>query len=92
MDAAQGGVGLVVPEPPQQMVGLSETEEVLGQGDLGDTHGRGPFAVGGHLIEGGFRVAFPVGPEVEVVVEHRVARRLPRSALGAGAGVSRPGG
>ena len=72
------------------MVGLTKTKEVLGEGDLGHSERLGPVAVGRHLVERGGRVAFTVGPEMEVVVEHGAPGPGLATGLGAGAGVGRP--
>ena len=77
----QGGVGLVVPEAAQQPVGLAEAEEVLGERHLVDAGRPGALAVVGHLLERGSGVALAMGPQVQVVVEHRTerSRRLERA-------------
>ena len=67
----QGLAGKVVPEPAEQVPGLGEPEQVLGEGDLGDPGLHRPQAVGRHLLDGGLGVGLGVGPEMEVVVEHR---------------------
>ena len=61
---------LVVPEAPEQRVGLAEAEEVLGHRQLGHACRLGAGAVVGQLLEPQRRLVLRVGPEVEVVVEH----------------------
>src|SRR5205823_286387 len=48
-----------------------EPEEVLGKGDLTHAGAPGRLAVRGQLVERRLRRGRAVGPEVEVVVEHR---------------------
>src|SRR6202022_2348048 len=63
-------VGLVAPPPAEYSVGLIEAEQMLGEGDLADPLACGSLAVGGELLDRRLPGALPVGPQVEVVVEH----------------------
>ena len=76
----QGLAGQVVPEPTEQVLGLGEPEQVLGEGDLGHPGVDRVLAVGRHLFDGGLGIALGVGPEMEVVVQHDRGRRATRPA------------
>ena len=66
-----GRVAVVPPEPAKERLGLAETEEVLGDGQLLDPGRLRLLAVGGQLLNGQRRLPLVVRPQVEVVVEHR---------------------
>ena len=82
MDSASAaGDPLVVPEAPEQRVGLEEPEQVLGQGDLGHARPPGPARSTRRPAPGRSGVSLlGVRPEVEVVVEHGAVRPQPAQA------------
>ena len=88
---AEPRLGGVPPPTPEDVVGLAEAGQVLGDGDLDDAGaGRLP-AVGLHLLQGGPERPVPVLPQVEVVVQHHPIVGTPSFPARYGRGVEPAG-